>query len=551
MYTVADYIADRLAELHIKDVFGVPGDFNLEFLDHITGHDALHWVGNANELNAGYAADGYARMNGIGAVVTTFGVGELSAINAIAGSFSENVPVVHIVGAPSKDAQASRRLLHHSLGDGDFSHFRRMASEVTCAVADLTPADAVDEVDRVLRAVQTHRRPGYIVVPTDVARVEVEPPSSPLGGARSYTSNRALAEFRAAASEFLEGRDVTVLADLLVHRMGATENLNRLLSSGIPHATLMWGKTLVNEEDPFFLGVYAGAASEPDVRKAVEGADRLVMAGVRFTDTTTASFSQKIDPARCVDIATNYAKVGDKTLAPLNIADALDALAELAPSFADRAPGAVPEPEPHHWVADADEPLVQDDVWPTLAGVLTEGNIVVADQGTSFFGLAKMRFPADTTFIGQPLWGSIGYTLPAAMGAGLACPGRRPVLVIGDGSAQLTVQELGTWMREGVNGVVIVVNNDGYAVERSIHGEDAEYNDITAWDWRMIPQALGGTDDKVVTLKATTRAELNDAFEKAQDNQDRLVLIEVCTAPKDYPKLLKKIGKAINDANSK
>ncbi len=160
MYTVADYIADRLAELHIKDVFGVPGDFNLEFLDHITGHDALHWVGNANELNAGYAADGYARMNGIGAVVTTFGVGELSAINAIAGSFSENVPVVHIVGAPSKDAQASRRLLHHSLGDGDFSHFRRMAREVTSAVADLTQADAVEEVDRVLRAVQTHRRTG-------------------------------------------------------------------------------------------------------------------------------------------------------------------------------------------------------------------------------------------------------------------------------------------------------------------------------------------------------------------------------------------------------
>lgn len=102
MYTVADYIADRLAELHIKDVFGVPGDFNLEFLDHITGHDALHWVGNANELNAGYVADGYARMNGIGALVTTFGVGELSAINAIAGSFSENVPVVRTLSAPRR-----------------------------------------------------------------------------------------------------------------------------------------------------------------------------------------------------------------------------------------------------------------------------------------------------------------------------------------------------------------------------------------------------------------------------------------------------------------
>ncbi|MEJ4113068.1 alpha-keto acid decarboxylase family protein [Corynebacterium kroppenstedtii] len=550
MYTVADYIADRLADGGIKHVFGVPGDFNLEFLDHIAGHDKLQWIGNANELNAGYAADGYARMNGIGAVVTTFGVGELSIINAIAGSYAEHVPVVHIVGAPPTDAQAARCLLHHTLGDGDFSHFRRMAEEVTCATADLTPADAIDEIDRVLRAVQVHRRPGYILVPTDVARIDVTPPSSPLGETPSSTSPHALEEFRSAATTFLEGRTVAVLADLLVHRMGATPNLVNLLNHGLPHATLTWGKTLVNEDNPYFAGVYVGAASEPDVRTTVENSDRLIMAGVQFTDITTAGFSHTIDPTRCVNIAADYAKIGEQTFAPLHMADALDVLADLAPSCADHAPDALPAPPPHHWIAHADEPLVQDDVWPTLAGALTEGNIVVADQGTSFFGLAKMRFPANTTFIGQPLWGSIGYTLPAAMGAGLACPDRRPVLVIGDGSAQLTVQELGTWMREGVHGVVIVVNNAGYTVERIIHGENAEYNNITAWKWREIPHALGGTDDTVLTVKATTRAELEEACELAQNNQDRLVLIEVCTAPHDYPALLTTMSHVAADATT-
>ena len=122
-YTVGDYLLDRLAELGVTEVFGVPGDFNLEFLDHVVAHPRVRWVGNANELNAGYAADGYGRLRGMSALITTFGVGELSAANAIAGSYAEHVPVVHIVGAPAKDAQGARRVVHHSLGDGDFEHF--------------------------------------------------------------------------------------------------------------------------------------------------------------------------------------------------------------------------------------------------------------------------------------------------------------------------------------------------------------------------------------------------------------------------------------------
>ncbi len=159
-YTVGDYLLDRLAELGVTEVFGVPGDFNLEFLDHVESHETLRWVGNANELNAGYAADGYGRLRGMSALVTTFGVGELSALNAVAGSYAEHVPVVHIVGAPSKDAQAARRLVHHSLGDGDFEHFLRMSREITCAQANLTPATATLEIDRVLMEVRQQRRPG-------------------------------------------------------------------------------------------------------------------------------------------------------------------------------------------------------------------------------------------------------------------------------------------------------------------------------------------------------------------------------------------------------
>ena len=230
-YTVGDYLLDRLAELGVTEVFGVPGDYNLEFLDHVVAHPQLRWVGNANELNAGYAADGYGRLRGMSAVVTTFGVGELSAANAIAGSYAEHVPVVHIVGGPSKDAQGTRRALHHSLGDGDFEHFLRVSREITCAQANLMPATAAREIDRVLSEVREQRRPGYLLLPTDVARFETEPPTAPLPRYTGGTSPRALALFKEAATTLIADHQLTVLADLLVHRLNAVGNLEALLAA--------------------------------------------------------------------------------------------------------------------------------------------------------------------------------------------------------------------------------------------------------------------------------------------------------------------------------
>ena len=223
VYTVGDYLLDRLAELGVSEIFGVPGDYNLEFLDHIVAHPAIRWVGNANELNAGYAADGYGRLRGMSALVTTFGVGELSAANAIAGSYAEQVPVVHIVGGPSKDAQATRRALHHSLGDGDFEHFFRISREITCAQANLMPATARREIDRVLSEVREQKRPGYILLSTDVARFPTEPPGAPLSRYSGGTSPRALSMFTDAATELIADHQLTVLADLLVHRLQVVE----------------------------------------------------------------------------------------------------------------------------------------------------------------------------------------------------------------------------------------------------------------------------------------------------------------------------------------
>jgi indolepyruvate decarboxylase len=542
-YTVGDYLLDRLAELGVSEVFGVPGDYNLEFLDHIVAHPDIRWVGNANELNAGYAADGYGRLRGMSAVVTTFGVGELSAANAIAGSYAEHVPVVHIVGGPSKDAQGTRRALHHSLGDGDFEHFLRISREITCAQANLMPATATREIDRVLSEVREQKRPGYLLMPTDVARFETEPPSAPLPRYTGGTSPRALSLFIEAATKLIADHQLTVLADFLVHRLHAVDKLEALLAADtVPHATLMWGKSLVDESSPTFLGIYAGAASAEPVRRAIEDAPVLVTAGVVFTDMVSGFFSQRIDPARTIDVGVQQSTVANQVFAPLEMEAALDALTTILIRRGITSPPVVPTSDDvRRELPPRDQPLSQEVLWDRFCDALTPGNVVLADQGTSFYGMAAHRLPRGVTFIGQPLWGSIGYTLPATLGAGLAHRDRRPVLLIGDGAAQLTVQDLGIFSREGLSPVIVVVNNDGYTVERAIHGKTAPYNDIVRWSWAAIPSALGVTDH--LTFRAHTYGELDDALTTAAAHQDRMVLIEAVLPRLDIPELLDELAR--------
>ncbi|MDF3340124.1 alpha-keto acid decarboxylase family protein [Mycolicibacterium septicum] len=550
LYTVGDYLLDRLAELGVTEVFGVPGDYQLEFLDHVLAHPQMNWIGGANELNAGYAADGYGRLRGMAALVTTFGVGELSAANAVAGSYAEHVPVVHIVGAPSKDSQGARRIVHHTLGDGDFEHFLRMSREITCAQANLAPATATREIDRVLSEVREQKRPGYLLIATDVARFPTEPPAAPLPRYTGGTSPRALSMFTAAAAELIGDHRLTVLADFLVHRLDCVDELSALLAADtVGHATLMWGKSLVDESSPNYLGIYAGAASEDSVREAIEDAPVLVTAGVLFTDMVSGFFSQRIDPARTIDIGVNQSVVSGQVFAPLDMSAALDAITAILTERGITSPALPAVPTRTHADPPAREAaLTQESLWDRLSEALTPGNVVLADQGTSFYGMAGHRLASGVTFIGQPLWGSIGYTLPAALGAGLADRDRRTVLLIGDGAAQLTIQELGAFGREGLAPVVVVVNNDGYTVERAIHGVTAEYNDITGWRWTELPAALGVPD--ALTFRVSTYGELDDALTTAAATPDRMVFVEVMLGRMDIPPLLTELAQSASDANS-
>ncbi|WP_345411484.1 alpha-keto acid decarboxylase family protein [Actinomycetospora chlora] len=556
-YTVADHLVDRLAELGVDRIFGVPGDYSLAMLDHVTHHPTVRWTGTTNELNAGYAADGYGRLRGIAALCTTFGVGELSAINAIAGSYAEHVPVVHVVGAPALTKQAQHRPLHHTLGDGVFGHFTAMHADITCARASLTPDDAVAEIDRVLREVRDRRLPGYLVVPADVAAAPAERATTPLPPPVDTTDPEALAGFVDAARRLLDTAatpdDVAVLAGLSVHRLGAAGTLAGLLAAGpLPHATTPWAKSLVDESAPRFAGTYTGAASPPATRAAVEDAAVLVVAGVTFTDLDSGMFTQHITRSRTIEVGPRSVTVGAASFAPVELPTALAALTPLVEEVAARRTGPAPsaplaDPTPAPAAAPDDEPLGQTSLWQEVSGFLRSGDIVLADQGTSFYGMAPHRLPQGVTFVGQPLWASIGYTVPALLGTCTALPGRRGVLLVGDGAAQMTATELATVIRERIPAVIVVVDNDGYTVERAIHGPDESYNDITAWDWTLLARAMGG-GDTVAASHARTVGELRAALADADAHPERVTLVQAVVPRDDVPELLAALTRVLGSA---
>ncbi|EQC0626463.1 alpha-keto acid decarboxylase family protein [Salmonella enterica] len=544
-YTVADYLLDRLAGCGIGHLFGVPGDYNLQFLDHVIDHPTLRWVGCANELNAAYAADGYARMSGAGALLTTFGVGELSAINGIAGSYAEYVPVLHIVGAPCSAAQQRGELMHHTLGDGDFRHFYRMSQAISAASAILDEQNACFEIDRVLGEMLVARRPGYIMLPADVAKKTAIPPTQALTLPVHEAQSGVETAFRYHARQCLmNSRRIALLADFLAGRFGLRPLLQRWMAeTPIAHATLLMGKGLFDEQHPNFVGTYSAGASSKEVRQAIEDADRVICVGTRFVDTLTAGFTQQLPAERTLEIQPYASRIGE-TWFNLPMAQAVSTLRELCLECAFAPPPTRSAGQPVR--IDKGE-LTQESFWQTLQQYLKPGDIILVDQGTAAFGAAALSLPDGAEVVVQPLWGSIGYSLPAAFGAQTACPDRRVILIIGDGAAQLTIQEMGSMLRDGQAPVILLLNNDGYTVERAIHGAAQRYNDIASWNWTQIPPALNAAQ-QAECWRVTQAIQLAEILERLARPQ-RLSFIEVMLPKADLPELLRTVTRALEARN--
>lgn len=281
------------------------------------------------------------------------------------------------------------------------------------------------------------------------------------------------------------------------------------------------------------------------MKQLIENADVVITVGVRFTDTITAGFTHHLPVEKRIDVQPFEARVGHQVFSQIPMHDAIIALHQLTLSLAKQ--WQLPTIQRPTLPDPTGTGLDQHGFWQQIQDFLRPNDILIVEQGTACFGAAGLSLPQGCRFIVQSLWGSIGYTLPAAFGAQTAEPDRRVVLLIGDGSAQLTAQELGSMLRDGLKPVIFLLNNDGYTVERAIHGPQQRYNDIAQWNWTLLPQALAG-EHPVKTLRVTEPEQLRQALKALADSQ-QLAFVEVVLPKMDIPELLDTISRAIQSRN--
>jgi TPP-dependent 2-oxoacid decarboxylase len=533
----------------VAHLFGVPGDYNLALLDDLIAANKQEWVGTTNELNAGYAADAYARRRGLGAVLTSSGAGELSCLHAIAGSHAEQVPVVQISGVPATTDARTGTLLHRTFADGGVGHFAKAYREVTAVAEVLSPASAATQIDHALATALATSRPVYLAIPVDVAAAKVDGRRLAVPLPPERIDSGAVAAFTTAAQRLLRSADgqVTVVAGHQVERRSVTGPLRTLVEAGpLPVVTLVSSKGAVDEDHPCFAGVYCAEAGVKSARVAVDQAAVLITVGALLTDVAGGLFTARKDPAHTIDLQVNAAFVAGERFEGVPLRAALAALTPLVGAYATLPAAGLPATALLGRLAEDAHPratgaLSQVGLWETIEGWLPSGATLLAEAGTAFWGAVSVTFPPDTSLVSQPVWNSIGYTLPATLGAGLAEPLRRPVLVIGDGAAQMTVQELGTIAGLGLCPVVVLVNNTRFPSGRGQRAV-ARYG-ATRWDWGGVARSLAPATPPR-TLRATTVAELRGALQAASASPTRMVLIEAVVPPDDAPPLLRRLAGA-------
>jgi indolepyruvate decarboxylase len=533
MDTIGQYVIRRLREYGVGHVFGIPGDYVLGLYDQLC-RSPIRVVGTSKEDGAGFAADAYARVHGMGAVCVTYCVGGLSVANAVAGAYAEKSPVVVISGAPGLRERTNDPLLHHKVKT--FATQREIFERITaCAVAIEDADTAYRDIDRALATCWRTKRPVYVELPRDV--VDVVPahpvPSLPADAAIDHA---ALAEAVAeAVARLRAARRPVILADVEVHRFGLDGELLALAErTGIPIAATILGKSVISERHPSYLGVYEGAMGREDVAAAVEEADCLLMLGTFLTDLNLGVFTARIDPARAIEATSEKVQISRHRYDGVPFDGFLRGL--LAADLPCRPPPPARSPAPAAPLA-RERPLTVTRLFQLIDQRLQDDMAVVCDVGLCLFGAIDLTIPRRAEFIAPAYYTSMGFAVPASVGVALANPSLRPVVLVGDGAFQMTGMELSTAVRQGLAPIVVVLDNRGYTTERAI--QDGPYNDLLGWRYDRVPEVLGAGWGAVVR----TEGELADAWARAVARRDGFSLLAVQLDPHDVCPALERLGK--------
>jgi indolepyruvate decarboxylase len=529
--TVGEFLLRRIQEAGVSHAFGVPGDYNLELLQQLEDTGTLEWIGTCNELNASYAADGYARLNGLAALIVTNAVGALSAINGVAGSYAEHVPVICICGSIPFRSMERGLGMHHTMADGTWDRFINAYAQVTAAQARLTPDNAVTEIDRLILTAWRDKLPVYMELPSDIAYLDIEVPAAPLMLAEPPSDPERLRSCTAAiASRLSAAKSPAILVDSDAGRFGAAGEITRLAEKAqLPVAVVATAMAVIDETFPHYLGLYNGKASQPHVREAIETSDCLLSIGYRPNDLTTGDFTGSL-PADTIRARGHSVDVGEDNYQAVTLTEVLRGVIDAVPQVTNRATPQFAPPAAAGARGDGSAKLTQAAYWQAIQGYIRAGDVLVADGGTSYAS-AGLRLPPNCTFVSQVIWGSIGYSVGSLLGTLAAAPDRRHLLFVGDGSFQLTAQEVSTILRHDYKPVIFLINNGGYLIERCYLGKTSRFNDVANWAYADLPKVFR-PDTTARSFVVKTVADLETALRAPNDT---LIFIESIMDPFDAP----------------
>lgn len=542
LISVCEYLLVRLAELGISDIIGVPGDFNLGIVEKIEHDDRFRFISECNELNASYAADGYARIHGISALITTYGPGELSAVNGIAGAYAERVPVIKITGGIALSKIEKKLPLHHTLLNGKYDQSLKIYEQITCAQGLITFDKPGEQIDHLINACIKHKQPVYMQIPQDVALNMIPAPTAKI----KLNANEPLADSEAKIVDLIHQKllnaknSIIIVGDLIDRYSLGQEIESFLANTGMPFV-LSWAvKGIIREDLPNYGGVYAGEFSARQVREFVESSDCIISLGMFNCEINLGEFSTNLPQDKFIDIQLDSAAYNNEAFTITNFTSVITAITELQ---INRRFNEISHNS--HYQISSNLPantILHDHIIDGASKFLAENDTLILETGTVSFTAGYYKVPANVKVISSVNWYSIGYALGATSGVALAKKTGRTLLITGDGSLQMSVQAISTMLRYKLKPVILVLNNEGYTIERAFLGENSSYNDVQVWNYTSLADSFGGN---AYTKTVTNATELEQGLNQAKQQTDKMWLIEVKMGKYEYPSALLKLAELV------
>ena len=529
--SIGNYLIQRLAENGVGHVFGVPGDYVLTFFKQMED-GPIKVINTSDEQGAGFAADAYARVNGLGCACVTYCVGGLKIANAAAEAFAERSPVVIISGAPGTHEKSRGPLLHHTVRGFDTQ--LRVFEQLTVAQAVLDdPATAAYEIERVLKAARQHSRPVYIEIPRDMAVAEIEPLNRHLPVEQPGDPEVLAAAVAEAVEHLSKAERPVILAGEELHRFGLQAELATIVhKTGVPVAATITGKSVFPESDPAYLGIYEGAMGRDSVRDYVEKSDCLVLLGAQLTDMNLGVYTAHIDRRYAIYAASDRITIGHHSFDGVAMADFVAGLA--AHPWLPRDVPPFEHPEHPGLFNPSDKAMTVQALFRQVNAFLEDDMVVIADTGDALFGAEDLYIHNSVHFLAPAYYCSLGFAVPAALGVKAARPDLRPLVLVGDGAFQMSGMEVASIVRYGGNPIIVVLDNQGYGTERPML--DGAFNDVATWHFWKVPEVLGSG----LGIRVETEIEMDAALKRARDNVDGVSIIQVMLDRNDHsPALLR------------